>query len=100
MELTYLEDYWSCADGLSAVNVIGTQVAQPDKIGTDPMTYDGINKWTSPRKSRGIPQVSTRFSLNVDNEQTDAGQGGQTCLATPNSQARTGTGKYGLSLFS
>ena len=67
MELTYHEDYWSCADGLSAVNVIGTQVAQPDKIGTDPMAYDGINKWASPRKSRGIPRVSIRFSLNVGN---------------------------------
>ena len=100
MELTYLEDYWSCADGLSAVSVIGTQVAQPDKIWTDPMAYDGINKWASPRKSRGIPGVSTRFSLTVDNEQTDAGQDGQTCLATPNSQAQTETGKYPLSLFS
>ena len=25
-----------------------------------------INKWTSPRKSEGIPLVSTRFSLNME----------------------------------
>ena len=27
------------------------------------------------RKSGGIPQVSTRFSLSMENEQADAGQG-------------------------
>ena len=61
MKLNYLEDYWPCADGLSAVNVVGTQVARPDRLGTDPMAYGGINKWTSPRKSGGISLVSTRF---------------------------------------
>ena len=40
------------------------------------------------------------LSLSVENEQTDAGRDGQTCLARPNSQARTGTWKYLLSLFS
>ena len=44
MDINYLEDYWPCADGLSAVNVIGTQVARPSKLGTDPMAYGGINK--------------------------------------------------------
>ena len=45
MELNYLEDYWPCADGLSAANAIDiTQVARPDKLRTDPMAYDGINK--------------------------------------------------------
>ena len=39
MELNYLDDYWPCADRLSAVNIIGTQVARPDKLGTDPMAY-------------------------------------------------------------
>ena len=62
MELNYLEDYWPCADGLSAVKVIGMQVARPDKLGTGPMAYGGINKWTSPRISGGIRRVSTRFS--------------------------------------
>ena len=35
-----------------------------------------------------------RFSLNVENEQADAGLDGRTGLARPNSQARTGTRKY------
>ena len=38
--------------------------------------------------------VGTRFSLSVENEQADAGRDGRTRLARPNSQARTGTGKY------
>ena len=39
----YLEDYRPCAGGFSAVNIIGTHFARPDKVGTDPMVYDGIN---------------------------------------------------------
>ena len=46
------------------------------------------------------PRVSTRFSLGVENEPAGAGRDGGTCLARPNSQARTGTGKKSLSLFS
>ena len=38
-----------------------------DKLGTDPMACIGLNKWTSPRKSGGIPWVSTRFSLSIEN---------------------------------
>ena len=30
------------------------------------MTYGNINKWTLPRKSGGIPWVSTRFSLSIE----------------------------------
>ena len=37
--------------------------------------------------------LSTRFSLSMENGQADAGQGGQTRLARPNSQGRTGIGK-------
>ena len=44
--------------------------------------------------------VSTRFSLVVEHEQDDAGRGGRTCLARPNSQAHTRTGKYYFSLSS
>ena len=47
------------------MNVVGTQVARPDRLGTDPMVYGGITKWTSPRKSGGIPRVSPRFSSRV-----------------------------------
>ena len=35
--------------------------------------------------------VSTSFSLSVDNEQGDKVSGTQTCLARPNSEARTGS---------
>ena len=38
-----------------------------------------------------------RFSLSVENERADAGRDGRTCLARPNSRARTGTGKYSFS---
>ena len=41
------------------------------------MAVDGINKW----KVRGIPRVSIRFSLNVEDEQGGAGRDGGTCLA-------------------
>ena len=53
----YLEVYWPCARGLSAVNAIGAQL------------HDPIN-------SGGIPEVSTRFSLSMENEQADAGRDG------------------------
>ena len=61
-----------------------------------------VNKWTMtpPRKAGGIPWVSTRFSLSVENEQADAGRNGRTCLASPSSQARAGTGKKTCFLFS
>ena len=35
----------------------------------------------------------------VENEQADAGRDGRTLLAKPNSQARTGTGKYEIFMF-
>ena len=37
--------------------------------------------------------MSTRFSLSVENEQTDAERDGQICLARPNYQAQTATGE-------
>ena len=40
------------------------------------MAYGGIsNEWTSPPKWEGIPRVSTRFSLSVENEKTGRGTG-------------------------
>ena len=45
------------------------------------MAVDGINKWTRFRKAGGIPWVSTRFSLSVENEQADAGRDGRIYLA-------------------
>ena len=47
----------------------------------------------SSRKSGGIQLVSTRFSLNVENGQADAGRDGQARFGRPSSQARTGAGK-------
>ena len=38
-----------------------------------------------------VAEISTGFSLSVENEQVNAGRDGQTCLARPNRQARTGT---------
>ena len=43
-------------------------------------------------KKKGSPRVSTTFSLGVKNEQADTGWVSQTCLAIPNSDARTGAG--------
>ena len=50
-------------------------------------------------KLRGRPG-STRFSLGMENEQTDAGRDCRTRLVRPNSEARTGTGKNTFSLVS
>ena len=63
------------------------------------MAVGGINKWTPLRKSRGIPLVSNRFSLSVENEQADAGRNDRTRLAKTDSHARTETRKYSFSLF-
>ena len=52
----------------------------------------GKNIWTPPRKSGRIP--STRFSVSIENEQADKRRYSQTCLAKPNSQARTGARKF------
>ena len=49
---------------------------------------------------RNLVSKHQNFSLNVENEQADAGRNGRTRLARPNSQARTGTGKYSFSVFS
>ena len=58
------------------------------------MAYGGLNKYMdAAAEIRRNPKVSTRFSLSMENEQADAGRDGQTRLARPNSQARTGTGK-------
>ena len=72
------------------MNVIGTRYRES--------INSGLNKWTPPRKSGGIPRLSTRFSLGMENEQTDAGQDGQTRLARRNFQARRRTGKYSFCL--
>ena len=52
----------------------------------------GKNIWTPPRNSGRIP--STRFSVSIENEQADKRRYSQTCLAKPDSQARTGARKF------
>ena len=52
----YLEDYWPCAGGLSAVNAIGTQLRDTINSGlTRSRMAVQINKWTPLRNSGGIP---------------------------------------------
>ena len=63
----YLEIYWPCAGVLSAMSAIGTQLRDPINSGlTRCRMVVSINKWTPPRRSGGIPQVSTRFSLSME----------------------------------
>ena len=52
----------------------------------------GKNIWTPPRNSGRVP--STRFSISIENEQADKRRYSQTCLAKPNSQARTGARQF------
>ena len=47
-----------------------------------------------------VVALITRFSLSVQNEQAARDGVGRVRLVRPNSQARTGTGKYSFSLFS
>ena len=52
----YLEDYWPCAGGLSAVKAIGTQLRDPiNSVQTQWRMVVQVNKWTPPRKLGGIP---------------------------------------------
>ena len=46
------------------------------------------------------PMSEHRVQPDYEDEQADQGRDGQTSLARPDSQARTGTGKYSLSLIS
>ena len=85
-----LEDYWPRAGGLSVMNAIGAQLRNPINSGLDATAESGRN----PVRKHQIQSVC------VEDEQDDTGRDGLTCLARPNSQARTGTGKYSFFLFS
>ena len=59
-------------------------------------------KATSPNKYAEFgrnPVSNHHIHPEYGDEQADAGRGSRTCLARPNSQARTGAGKYSFSLF-
>ena len=63
----HLEVYWPSAGGLSAASAVGTQLRDPINSGLTRWRFY-INKWTPPRNSGEIPEVSTRFSLSTENE--------------------------------
>ena len=55
----------------------------------------GKNTWTPPRNSGGIPRVSTRFSVSIENEQANTRRDSQTCLVkTKFSGANGGKEKF------
>ena len=74
----YLEVYWPCAGGLSAVNAIGTQLRDP------------INS------ELGNPVSKHQIQPEYGDEQASAGRDCRTRLARPNCQARTRTRKYNI----
>ena len=78
-----------------------TGLANKLGTGTGPMAYAVLNNKMDAAAEIGRNRVSnTTFSRSMENEQADAGRDGQTGLARPSSQARTGTRKYCFSLFS
>ena len=65
------------------------------------MAYGGLNKQMDAAAEIGRnPLNKHRIQPEYGDEQADAGRDCRTRLARPNSQARTGTGKYSFSLFS
>ena len=79
------------------MNTIGTQLLRDDKLGTDPMAYSlaVLNKDVDAAAALGRNPVSRhQIQPEYEDEQADAGQDCRTCLARPNSQARTRRGKY------
>ena len=54
------------------MNVIGTKLRDLINSRLTRWRMAVYKKWTSPWKAGGIPRVSTRFSLSVENEQTGA----------------------------
>ena len=76
-------------------------IALPDKLGTDPMAYDGLNKYMAAAVELGrIPVSKHDIQPDDGDEQADAGRDCRNRLARPNSQARTRTGEYSFSLLS
>ena len=65
------------------------------------MAYGGLNKQMDATAELGRNPVSKlQIQPEYGDEKADAGRDCRTRLARPNSQARTGTGKYSFSLFS
>ena len=65
------------------------------------MAYGGLNKYMNATAEIGRDSVSKhQIQPEYGDGQADAGRDYRIRLARPNSQARTGTGKYSFSLFS
>ena len=65
------------------------------------MAYGDLNKsMVAAAEIGGDPVSKHEIQPQYGDEQADAGRDCRTRLARPNSQGRTGTGKYSFSLFS
>ena len=58
-----------------------------------------MNKWTLLRKSGGIPWVSTRFSLSVENDESRLTQDGTTEPVSQDQILRRERGQQGKFIF-
>ena len=94
----YLEVYWPCVGGLSAVNAINKKLRHPINSGLTRWHMAVYKyKWTPPRNSGVILyQVVSKHQIQPEygDEQANAGRNCRTRLARPNSQARTRTGNF------
>ena len=87
------------------MNAIGTQLRDPVNSGLARWRMaDGV--WRSKEVDapaeigRNPASKHQKIQPEDGNEQADAGRDCQNRLSRPNSQARTGTGKYSFSMFS
>ena len=65
------------------------------------MAYGGLKKKMDAAAELGRdPEIKHRIQPEYGDEQADVRRDCRTRLARPNSQLRTGTGKYSFSLFS
>ena len=97
----YLEVYWPCAGGLSAVNAIGTQLRDLINSRLTRWCLAVLNIIMDAAAEIGRnPVCKHQIQSEYGDEQSDAGRDCRTRLTRPNSQARTRTGKYSFSLFS
>ena len=73
----YLEVYWPCAGGLSAVNAIGTQLRDPINSGLTRWRMAVINEQMDAAAELGRNPVSKhQIQPEYGDEQSDAGRDG------------------------
>ena len=83
-----------CAGRFLVVNTIDTQVSDPINSGLTPWRLAvWMDANAEGKRNERNPCENTRFSLGVENDRADTGRDDRTCLARPNSQARTGVEK-------